>query len=139
MNALAYISFFENINKQTKKEEYEKVFHKDARFKDPFHDVQGLEKIYNVFQDMYLKLDNPKFKILEVVKKSNIIYIKWDFEFQFKGKTEKQNFEGVSRVEFNEEGKAISHIDYWDSVENLYEKIPLLSSFLRFIKNRIRS
>ena len=49
----------------------------------------------------------------------------------------KSRFEGVSRMQINEEGKVISHIDYWDAAENVYEKIPLLGAVLRFIKRKI--
>jgi hypothetical protein len=139
MNDLNYITFFENITKDTDLIEYKKVFDEDATFKDPFHNVLGVEKIYTVFQDMYRKLDNPLFKINEVIQQNNIVYIKWDFEFQFKNDATVQSFEGVSRVVLNNEGKAISHVDYWDSAENLYEKIPIVSFFIKFLKNRIKS
>lgn len=139
MNSLNYITFFENINVNTPIEEYEKVFVINASFKDPFHEVEGLDKIYNIFQNMYKKLDNPNFKILEFIEQNNILYIKWDFQFKFKNDEKFQSFEGVSRVEFNDNGKAISHVDYWDSVENLYEKIPILSSIMKFIKQRFKN
>lgn len=144
MNALAYASFFETININTKIEEYEKVFDKDAKFKDPFNEVVGIEKIYNIFQDMYEKLDNPKFKIKEIIEQKNIAYLKWEFIFSFKNSKKIESFEGVSRIEFkqNEEGwnkKVVSHIDYWDSSENLYEKIPILSFFIKLIKRKIKN
>ena len=139
MNAFIYASFFENINMHTKIEEYEKVLDKNARFKDPFHEVEGLDKIYKIFQDMYKKLDNPKFKIKEIIEQKNIAYIKWDFIFSFKNSKKIDSFEGVSRIEFNSTMKVISHIDYWDSVENLYEKIPILSSLMKLIKRKMQS
>ncbi len=55
---------------------------------------------------------------------------------------EKSSFEsitGVSRVEFAENGKVISHIDYWDSSKNVFEKIPILRNILIFIKNKIKT
>jgi len=146
MNALDYASFFENITNNTSINEYEKVLDAEAKFKDPFHEVVGIEKIYDIFQDMYKKLDNPKFKIKEVIEQGNIAYIRWDFEFKFKNTTKQESFEGISRIEFNkindenkENKKVISHIDYWDTAENLYEKIPILSSFIKFIKRKIKN
>ena len=139
MNALTYASFFENISIDTPISEYEKVLDKKAKFKDPFHEVQGLENIYNIFQDMYKKLSKPKFRVIEVVEQKSIAYIKWNFIFQFKNSSKIEFFEGVSRVEFNHQGKVISHIDYWDSAQNLYEKIPILSYFIRLIKKRVKS
>ncbi|MGB5792665.1 nuclear transport factor 2 family protein [Poseidonibacter sp.] len=139
MKALVYGSFFESINENTPKIDYERVLDKNARFKDPFHDVNGLDNIYNIFQDMYKKLDNPRFKIIEIIEENNIAYIKWDFIFNFKNSLKEESFQGVSRIEFNNDRKVISHIDYWDSAENLYEKIPLLGSFMRFIKKIIKA
>ncbi|WP_072680919.1 nuclear transport factor 2 family protein [Arcobacter sp. LA11] len=139
MRAVNYASFFENISSDTHIEEYKKIFDKDVRFKDPFHEVQGVEKIYSIFEDMYLKLDDPRFKVREIVEQKDIVYIRWDFIFSFKNSDKEESFEGVSRIEFNQNDKVISHTDYWDSSSNLYEKIPIVSSFIKFIKSRIKS
>ena len=134
-----YALFFENITQETSIDEYEKIFDTKARFKDPFNDVVGIEKIYDIFQDMYIKLDKPSFKVTEIVEQNDLAYLKWDFHFSFKGSNKNESFEGVSRVDFNKENKVISHIDYWDSSSNLYEKIPILSFLMKFIKNKINS
>ena len=75
---------------------------------------------------MYQNLDNPRFVINEYMDKENVIYVKWDFLFAFKGKKDENSFEGVSRLVVNEQGKVISHIDYWDAAEHMYEKMPLV-------------
>ena len=139
MNAFTYAAFFEEIDKNTSIEVYRKIFDKNVQFKDPFHDIVGVDKLYKIFEDMYLKLDNPSFKVTEIVEQNNIAYLKWNFHFSFKGSNKDESFVGVSRVEFNKEGKVISHIDYWDSASNLYEKIPILSFFMKFIKSKINS
>ncbi|KAB7886748.1 nuclear transport factor 2 family protein [Poseidonibacter ostreae] len=139
MNAFTYAAFFEEIDKNTSIEVYRKIFDKNVQFKDPFHDIIGVDKLYKIFEDMYIKLDNPSFKVTEIVEQNNIAYLKWNFHFSFKGSNKDESFVGVSRVEFNKEGKVISHIDYWDSASNLYEKIPILSFFMKFIKSKINS
>jgi len=138
-NAKIYASFFENIDKTTTIGAYKKIFDENVQYKDPFHDIKGIEKLYKIFEDMYIKLDKPSFKVTEIIEQNNIAYLKWDFIFSFKDSNKEESFEGVSRVEFNEENKVISHIDYWDSSSNLYEKIPILSFFMRFIKSKINS
>ena len=139
MKTQNYALFFENITKETPIKEYEKVFDINAKFKDPFNDVIGLDKIYDIFQDMYEKLDNPRFKVIEIIEQGDISYLRWIFEFNFKNDSLENSFEGVSRVEFSENLKVISHIDYWDSAENLYEKIPILSFFIKLVKKKIKS
>lgn len=139
MNIDKYTHFFENLSSETPLCEYENVFDKNATFKDPFHEVTGLDKIYNIFQNMYKKLFNPGFEILEVVQNDDVAYIKWNFSFRFKNSSNDESFEGISRVEFDKSGKAISHIDYWDAAENLYEKIPFISSIIKLIKKKINN
>lgn len=139
MNAQQYAYFFEHIDKDTHVDIYRKYFDEKATFKDPFHEVEGVEKIYNIFQKMYLNLDEPRFKIDEVVEQQNVAYIKWKFFFTFKNEKEYHSFVGVSRVVFNESSKVISHEDYWDASENIYEKLPLVKHIIKFVKNKIRA
>ena len=137
MKAQNYGSFFESIDKNTPLKEYAKYFDLNANFKDPFHEVKGLQNIFRVFLNMYKKLDEPKFKIDEIVENRNIAYIKWTFTFRFKKDKEIQSFEGVSRVIFNSDDKVILHEDFWDAASNLYEKLPVVSLLIKFIKRKI--
>lgn len=139
MKVKNYTQFFETIKQSTPLEEYKKIFHPQAKFKDPFNEVIGVEKIYAIFQDMYKKLDDPKFTVKEAIGENNVVYLQWEFSFYFKKEDTKNSFTGVSRVEFNDNEEAISHIDYWDSGENVYEKIPFLSFFIKLIKKKINA
>lgn len=138
MKTTKYAHFFESIDQNTPLSEYQKYIDARAGFKDPFHEVRGVEKIYEIFQKMYENLDEPTFKIDEMIRQDNISYIKWYFSYKFKGKNEVQGFYGVSRVVFDENSKMISHEDYWDSSENIYEHIPILSFAIKLVKNKIR-
>jgi len=137
MNGIKYASFFESINENTPLIEYSKYIELNAKFKDPFHEVEGLQNIFRIFLSMYKKLDEPKFKIKEVVENKNIAYIKWTFTFKFKKENKVQSFDGVSRVVFNSNDKMILHEDYWDAASNLYEKIPVISLLMRFLKRKM--
>ena len=139
MSTKKYALFFENIKKETPIEEYKEIFDLNARFKDPFNEVVGIEEIYEIFQDMYEKLDNPRFKVIEIIEQNSIAYLKWTFKYNFKNNSLENSFEGLSRVEFDKNKKAISHIDYWDAGENVYEKIPILSFFIKLIKRKIKN
>lgn len=138
MKTKEYAYFFESINKDTSISEYRKYINDRASFKDPFHEVKGIKDIYEIFQKMYQNLDEPKFKIDETISRENIAYIRWYFSYKFKGKDKLNGFYGVSRVVFDEDSKMISHEDYWDSSENIYENIPILSFAIKFVKERIR-
>lgn len=129
--------FFESLNEDTSLEVFRTIYDDEVVFKDPFNEVKGSDAVYKIFAHMYRNLDKPRFVITEYMEKENIIYVKWDFLFAFKGKKKESSFEGVSRLVVNGDDKVISHIDYWDAAEHIYENIPLVGSLLRFIKRKI--
>jgi len=133
----AYAEFFESISQETSIESYNKIFNENVYFEDPFQKVNGIENIYAIFQHMYATLYNPHFKVTEIVCEKNCAYLRWDFSYRRSRKYSEEKFTGVSRVFFLDTGKVISHVDYWDAAENIYEKVPLLGSILRLIKRRI--
>ncbi len=138
MNAQDYAGFFEQLTPETSFEEYCTVFDENVFFKDPFHEVTGVDKVYSVFQRMYHQLHEPKFKVYEIVTDTKTAYMRWHFTFAMSEKADRETFEGISRVTFSNEGKALSHIDYWDASEHVYGKIPLLGALIRWVKRRIR-
>ena len=129
--------FFENLTEETTIDHFRMIYDERVRFKDPFNSVKGINAVYNVFAHMYRNLDDPKFIIIEYIDKESIAYVKWKFLFSFKNESAQQMFEGVSRLETNEEGKVIEHIDYWDAAEHMYEKMPIIGWLLRTIKRKI--
>jgi len=129
--------FFETMHSGTSIETFRSIYDDNVSFKDPFNTVAGMSSVYEIFVHMYQNLDNPRFVITEYMEKENIIYVKWDFLFAFKDEKDESSFEGVSRLVVNAQGKIISHTDFWDAAENMYEKMPLVGSLLRFIKRKI--
>ena len=131
-----YIVFFE----QMKREDLTRLptfFAQQARFKDPFNDVYGIEAIRQVFHHMFETLTSSKFVIEEAVLDSGVAYIKWQFTGELKAKSLK--LVGVSRVVFDEVGFVSEHIDYWDASEQFYMKLPVIGSILRFIQRQAAS
>lgn len=132
----SYIVFFE----QMKREDLVRLpelFSHQARFKDPFNDVTGIEQINKVFHHMFETLNTPKFVIDEAVLESDVAYIKWKFTGAVYSKQLK--LVGLSRVVFDEQGLVSEHIDYWDASEQFYMKLPVIGSILRFIRNKAAS
>jgi hypothetical protein len=134
-----YASFFESISQDTPFEAYAELFDEKVYFEDPFQKVIGLQKVYDIFQHMFETLHDPRFVVDEIVCDNRCAYLRWTFSYQQNPKHKIEKFTGVSRVQFLETGKVLSHVDYWDAAENIYEKVPLLGSVLRLIKKRIRA
>jgi hypothetical protein len=111
----------------------------DARFKDPFNEVQGRPAIRAIFEHMYVKLDRPRFKVVQTIHNDRHLVFIWDFYFCFKGQSTGQCIRGASHIVFNEQWQVELHRDYWDAAEELYEKLPLLGTLMRWLKRRAAS
>ena len=109
----------------------------DARFKDPFNDVQGVAAIQRVFVHMFTALHEPRFKVHEVIVQGDRCFLSWDFLFRFKRFSgAPQTVRGGSHLVLDAQGRIALHRDYWDVAEELYEKLPLLGAFMRWLKRR---
>jgi hypothetical protein len=113
----------------------------DARFKDPFNDVQGLEAISGIFVHMYASLHEPRFVITTRIVDGSQAFLGWDFMFRFRrfdtGTT--QTVRGGSHLVFNDAGLVTLHRDYWDAAEELYEKLPVVGGLMRWLRKRANS
>ena len=115
----------------------------DARFKDPFNDVQGRSAIAHIFSHMFSQVDEPKFVVTALIAKDGAlglypqIFMRWDFSFVARGRA--QAIHGATYFELNAEGLITLHRDYWDAAEELYEKIPVLGAVLRWLKSKLKA
>ena len=110
----------------------------DARFKDPFNEIQGVAAIGAVFEHMYRTLEAPRFVVREIVVEGDQCFLSWDFLFRFKrfDRATDQCVRGGSHLHFAAEGRISMHRDYWDAAEELYEKLPAVGALMRWLKRR---
>jgi steroid Delta-isomerase len=113
----------------------------DARFKDPFNDVQGLPAIEAIFRHMFAALHEPRFVVTGQVVQGEQGFLTWDFVFRFKTlrSQQVQTIRGATHLVFNAQGRVVLHRDYWDAAEELYEKLPLVGGLMRWLKRRANS
>jgi len=110
----------------------------DARFKDPFNDVQGQAAIEAIFRHMFTALHEPRFVVTQRVQQGRQVFLTWDFHFRFRrfDTVTPQTVRGASHLVFNEQGRVTLHRDYWDAAEELYEKLPVVGGLMRWLKRR---
>jgi ketosteroid isomerase-like protein len=114
-----------------------RLYTDDARFKDPFNSVQGLPAIQRIFGHMFVALHNPRFEIIDVLVQGDQCFLSWDFVFKMKRfRRNEQRVHGSSHLRFAPDGRIAVHRDYWDAAEELYEKLPVLGSLMRWLKRR---
>jgi hypothetical protein len=129
--------FFEALTPQSVPQLHA-LYDAQARFKDPFNEVQGLPEIERIFRHMYVALDGPHFVITSQLVDGAQAFLTWEFRFRFKrfDTHTLQTVRGGSHILFNEQGLVTLHRDYWDAAEELYEKLPLLGGVMRWLKKK---
>jgi hypothetical protein len=89
---------------------------------------------------MFVNLDEPRFVVRERIVQGNQCFLTWDFLFRMKRfRNDEQCIRGGSHLVLTAEGRIQSHRDYWDAAEELYEKLPVVGSLMRWLKKRANS
>ena len=128
------VAFYETLTPATLAQ-LDQVYAADARFKDPFNDIAGLAAIRAVFEHMYVQLCEPRFIVVARMVQGRQAFLTWEMRFSFARWPERrQTIRGATHVFFDADGKVALHRDYWDAAEELYEKLPLLGAFMRYLK-----
>ena len=118
-----YLNLFSNLNKENIKK-FDDLVVKDIIFIDPFNNIKGLDNFKNIFYHMFDTVEEPKFDIVDYAQNEDHVFLKWKMTFYaFKAS---QTIEGMSDITLNKEGKVISHLDYWDSLNGIFIKLPFL-------------
>lgn len=131
------VEFFEQLQPQDLSRLHT-LYAADARFKDPFNEVQGLAAIERIFAHMFESLETPHFIVTERIMQDTQCFLVWDFRFRFKrwDTSTWQTVRGGTHLVFNEAGLVTGHRDYWDVAEELYEKLPMVGGLMRWLKRR---
>jgi hypothetical protein len=124
-----YINLFSNLSIKNI-EKFDDLIDKDIEFSDPFNCLKGIENFKKVFYHMFDNVKDPSFIILEYSKNKNKVFLKWKMIF-YAFKSE-QFIVGISEITLNKEGRINSHIDYWDSMNGLFVKLPFVGILYKF-------
>ena len=124
-----YISLFSKLTPDNIKD-FDDLISQKIIFVDPFNNVRGKVAFKNIFYHMFKKVKDPKFIVLDYAINEKRVFLKWKMTFvAFKSL---QTIEGMSELLLNDDGKVISHVDYWDSLKGLFIKIPFIGYFYKF-------
>ncbi len=132
------IVFFEQLTPESLND-IQSVYAQQVEFKDPFNTVHHRDGVQHIFLNMFQQVNEPKFKVHTAIEQGNQAFLTWDFTFTMKRfKTDQlQRCHGSSHLIFDSNNQIMYHRDYWDAAEELYEKIPILGGFMRWLKKQV--
>jgi hypothetical protein len=134
------VHFFETLTPQSVAQ-LGQFYDPQARFTDPFNDVTGVPAITHIFEHMFVSLQQPRFVVVERVLQGTQCFLTWEFRFYFRGYKvgQEQVILGASHLVLSDAGLVTVHRDYWDAAQELYEKLPVVGSVMRWLKKRANS
>ena len=134
------VDFFETLTPESVQRMGE-FYSADACFKDPFNEVRGLAEIERIYAHMFTALHQPRFVITHRLVQGEQCFLTWDFHFRFKSFRTgvPQTIRGATHLQLGADGRIAMHRDYWDAAEELYEKLPVFSGLMRWLKARANS
>jgi len=92
-------------------------------FRDPTTDVQGIDAVVAMMHGWYKDLDQIGFHTQGWARDGDTVYSRWDMTFRVrKAPKTLWHVPGVTMSKYDEQGKIVEHVDYWDSG-------PLLAGF----------
>jgi len=103
--------------------------------------VRGLDGVQRIFAHMFEALEDPRFTITARVVQGGECFLAWEFRFRFRGvrRGQEQLVRGGSHLKLADDGRIAWHRDYWDAAEEVYEKLPVLGTLMRWLKRRAAS
>ncbi|MDG5500323.1 nuclear transport factor 2 family protein [Marinobacter sp. BGYM27] len=113
----------------------EGVYHKDVRFTDPFTTVGGLTALKQYFEGAYSNVISCHFEFSKPIENGAEICLPWIMTLQhrrLKG-GDAITVNGISHLVITD-NRIISHRDYFDAGELLYENLPVLGGAVRWLR-----
>ncbi|MDK8464399.1 nuclear transport factor 2 family protein [Marinobacter sp. SS13-12] len=113
------------------------VYSDNVRFTDPFTTVRGIDELTEYFTGAYANVISCGFDFGDPVINGEDVCIPWVMHLQhkriLKGKAVK--VDGISQLVIRE-GRVLSHRDYFDAGQLLYENLPIMGGVIRWIRSQ---
>jgi steroid delta-isomerase len=136
------VSFYENLTLAAV-DRLGDLYADEAEFKDPFNEVCGVAAIARIFRHMFVQVDAPRFVVTGRFTGYDGAMLLWDFHFRTRGThgigARELTVRGASHLRFDDQGKVMTHRDYWDTAEELYAKLPVLGVLVRGLQRAGRA
>ena len=110
-----------------------------VRFRDPFNDVYGVEKLEKLFRKAFEDVEDLRFEVTDTAISGSVGYLRWNMSYRPKQSwagRDRWHIEGMTEVHFDAGGRVTQHLDYWDSGE-IYQRVPLLGGVVRALRRRL--
>lgn len=133
----SFKAFYKDV-KHPQLDKIDDIYANDVLFKDPVHELRGVEVLHSYLSEMSMNVRNGRFEYLDQIISDGTAYIKWNMHFIHpKLGTKTITVRGMSQVQFND--RIYFHEDVYDLGQLIYEHVPVLGSVVKGLKKRLAS
>ncbi|MGJ3234171.1 nuclear transport factor 2 family protein [Marivirga sp.] len=111
------------------------IYSDDIVFKDPVHEIYGIENLKKYFNKLNENLIDGSFNFTNESIVDNRFFLSWEMNLKLKRPKKNVKASGISVLIIEE--KIVSQRDYFDAGELFYENIPVLGGIIRSIKKKL--
>lgn len=132
-------AFFDHLDRDHL-ELVNQFYDQDVAFQDPVHQLKGVAAVRSYYAGLYKNVESIRFEYSKALDSGNTVTLAWRMYLKSPsiGGGKEITVDGVSLITFGgKEGKAITHRDYFDMGEFVYERIPVLRTVIGFIKKKL--
>lgn len=133
----AYLEFYRDfLNSDL--EGLRSLYHSDVSFTDPIVSVQGIDSMINYFESSKDGLKHCKFEFADTIEAGDSACMTWEMKFAHEKLAGGREvvLPGTSFLKFDS-GLCTQHTDYYDMGAMLYEHVPILGSFIKWLKAKV--
>lgn len=138
MKTKAFTQIYEALTKENC-DSIQEIYHPDIVFEDPIHKTEGLTDLVAYLTDSYKNVHYCRFHITDTMEQDDQACVRWHMLLSHpalaKGKEIKVH--GCSALRYQED-LIIYHRDYFDVGEMVYQNLPVLSTVIGMIRQRLK-
>lgn len=115
-----------------------KLLSPEVRFRDPMHDVKGIDEVKRVYLRLFDMVDSPRFRVTHSACAEDLCFLRWHFTCRPRlfGRGHPWIVEAVTALRFDPAGRVVEQADYWDAGQYLYERLHMIGPLVRFFRKR---
>ena len=133
---MSITEFFNKANYENMESICNQFYDANIQFIDPLGEINGIQAMVSYYKNMYKNVKSIRFDPKNEFTKGEEKVFVWQMHLEHKslGGGKPIVLDGVSVFRYKN-GKAVYHRDYFDLGAMIYEKVPVLGSVIRWIKD----
>ena len=132
-------NFVDNINSLASDnidQKLEQIYTQEVEFTDPVKDISGLDELTEYFSHLYKRVELCHFTIKNHIGNETDHALEWHMRLKHQKLAKNNEFlvAGASFIRFKD-NKVCYHRDYYDLGALIYERIPILGTAVKSVRN----